>query len=438
MRASLVLSLAVVVLGGHLRDADAGQPAVGEPLQLATLHEEARAADPRLRQLELEAAQTDLRLRNISAERYPVVTAQGLAQYQSDVPTPPPFLPGGQPLFVPPNQTYDAYLRVDQRLFDPSAEARLAVERAQLAEAQARVRTALFGLRQEVNEAFFAASLLQERLDAVRITITALQTLLRDAEARVRERAALPSEAASIEARLLQRRQDEAELQSGRRAALARLSTLVGRSLPDDQPLSVPDLGGAIARARQNLPALRARPEYEQFTRTRERIESQRSAAVAQERPRVSAFGRVGYGKPGLNFILDEFDSYWLAGLQVQWTPWTWGTADRERQALAVQQQIVAADEAAFVRGVERAVQTDLADLDRLDGTLDMDERIVSLRESVDRETRLRFDERVATVAEYLDRSNELLEARLSRARHRVERAQAQARFLTSVGLEVR
>jgi outer membrane protein TolC len=83
-------------------------------------------------------------------------------------------------------------------------------------------------------------------------------------------------------------------------------------------------------------------------------------------------------------------------------------------------------------------VQTDLADLDRLDGTLAMDDRIVSLRESVDRETRLRFDERVATVAEYLDRSNELLEARLSRARHRVERAQARARFLTSVGLEVR
>jgi hypothetical protein len=44
----------------------------------------------------------------------------------------------------------------------------------------------------------------------------------------------------------------------------------------------------------------------------------------------------------------------------------------------------------------------------------------------------------VATVAEYLDRSNELLEARLTRVRHRVERSRAQARFLTSVGLEVR
>jgi outer membrane protein TolC len=438
MRATFVLPLAVVVVwGGHLRAAAAGQTAQ-PPLQLGALHEEARAADPRVRQLELEAARTDLRLRNISAERLPVVTAQGLAQYQSDVPTPPPFIPGGQPLFVPPNQTYDAYLRVDQPLFEPSVEPRLAVERAQLAEAQARVQTALFGLRQEVNDAFFAASLLQERLETVRITISALRTLLQDAEARVRERTALPSEAASIEARLLQRQQDEAELNAGRRAALARLSTLIRRQLPEDQALVVPDLDAAVAPARQNLPALRARPEYEQFSRTRERLEQQRSAADARERPRVSAFGRLGYGKPGLNFILDEFDSYWLAGLQVQWTPWTWGTADRERAALAVQQQIVAADEEAFTAGLERVVQTDLADLDRLDGTLAMDDRIVSLRESVDRETRLRFDERVATVAEYLDRSNELLEARLNRVRHRVERAEARARFLTSVGLEVR
>jgi outer membrane protein TolC len=436
MTVRCVLS-ALIVLSWPPVKASAGQE-TRAPVRLATLHEEARAADPRLRQLELEAERTALRLRNISAERYPLVTAQGLAQYQSDVPTPPPIVPAGQPLFVPPNQTYDTFLRVDQRLFDPSVNPRLEVERAQLAEAQARVRTALFGLRQEVNEAFFAAALLEERLVTIQTTIKALEALLRDAGVRVRERTALPSEAASIEARLLQRRQDEAELQSDRRAALTRLAALTGRSFSGTELLELPELGAAIARARLDLPALRARPEYEQFARVRDRLDRQRGVAAAQEQPRVSAFARAGYGKPGLNFILDEFDSYWLAGVQVQWTPWTWGTADRERQALEIQQRIVEADEAAFVDGLERAVATDLADLDRLDSAVATDDRIVSLREAVERETRLRYDERVATIAEYLDRSNELLEARLARASRRVERAQAGARFLTTVGLEVR
>ncbi|MGH2668154.1 MAG: TolC family protein, partial [bacterium] len=243
MTARLLLPVLILVLWAHAREAGAGQPAAREPVQLAALHEEARAADPRLRQLELEAARSALRLRNISVERLPLVTAQGLAQYQSDVPTPPPFLPGGQPLFVPPKETFDSYLRVEQRLFDPSIAPRLAVEQAQLAEAQARVQTALFGLRQEVNEAFFAAALLQERLEAVSTTIRALEVLLRDAGVRVRERTALPSEAASIEARLLQRQQDEAELRADRRAALARLTALTRRPLVGDEALALPDLG---------------------------------------------------------------------------------------------------------------------------------------------------------------------------------------------------
>jgi outer membrane protein TolC len=421
----------MIVMWANAPLAGAGQIALG------TLHEEAAAADPRVRQLKLEAERTELRLRNISVERLPIVTAEGLAQYQSDVPTPPPFLPGGQPLFIPPNQTYDATLRVEQPLYDPSISPRQAVERAQLAETQARIRATLFTLRQEVNDAFFAAALLQERLDVVRTQIKALDVLLGDANARVRERAALPSESASIEARLLQRRQDEAELVADRRAAIARLALLTRRSLADET-LTLPDLGPEVARTRQELPALRARPEYEQFSRTRDRLDMQRSAALAEDRPRISAFGRAGYGKPGLNFIRDEFDAYWLAGLRVQWTPWNWGSTDRERQALALQQQIVEADEAAFTQSVERAVQSDLADLDRLDAIASTDDRIVSLRESVEAETKLRFDERVATVAEYLDRSNELLEARLVRVRHRVERAQARARFLTTLGLEVR
>jgi hypothetical protein len=42
------------------------------------------------------------------------------------------------------------------------------------------------------------------------------------------------------------------------------------------------------------------------------------------------------------------------------------------------------------------------------------------------------------TASEYLDRNAELLQARFAQAGHRVELAQASARFLTTLGLEVR
>ena len=137
------------------------------PLQLATLQREAHDADVRTREIDLLARQTDLRVRSIAVERLPSVSALGQSQYQSDVPTAPFNGPDGRPVFSSPKFTYDASLRVDQRLYDAGIEPRRELARADLAESQARVRTTLFAVRQEVNEAFFTAALVQEQLGAL-------------------------------------------------------------------------------------------------------------------------------------------------------------------------------------------------------------------------------------------------------------------------------
>jgi outer membrane protein TolC len=123
-------------------------------------------------------------------------------------------LPGGQTIFSPPKATFDAGVRIEQSLLDATLDARSALERSQLAEQQARVRTALFGLRQQVNDAFFAAAALQARAGALAATVADLQARLDEINARVTEGTALPAEAAAVEATLLQRRQDEDELRT--------------------------------------------------------------------------------------------------------------------------------------------------------------------------------------------------------------------------------
>jgi outer membrane protein TolC len=408
-----------------------------DTVTLASLQAAAVERDPRGQQFSLLAAQTELRLRSIAAERLPALNLVGLGQYQSDVPRIPFQLPGGQVPPLPPHDTYDARLEAQQRLIDATLAARRGVERAQLAESQARVRTALYGLRQGVNDAFFTAARLQAQRGDVETSITDLQAQLRVAQDRVRLGTALPSEAATLQAELLRRQQSLAEIDANRRAALEVLADLTGARIAADAALPLPDPASDVARARAALGALRARPEYEQFARTRELIERQEDAASAQEKPRLSAFGRAGYGRPGLNPLSSTFDSYWLTGLQVQWTPWTWGTTRREREVLALQRQIVATEEAAFAEGIRRAVAQDLATIDRLESSLATDEQIIELRERIARETRLRFQEGVVTSAEYVDRQTDVLNARLARTAHRVELAQARARFLTTVGVEV-
>lgn len=410
----------------------------GRSVDLPTLQQAAIDTDPRSRQLQLFMQQADLRLRNISAQRLPTVAVDGQAQYQSDVAHLATSLPGVSALFLPPKDTFDAGIRLDQRLFDTTIGAQGALERAQLAENQARVRATLFGLRQQVNDAFFAAAALQARAGALAATIEDLNARLREATARVQEGTTLGADAAAIEATLLQRQQDADDLQASRRAALDRLATLTGQAIAETDTLVLPDVAVAVAQARQSQATLRARPEYEQFARTRDRLARQQDLTAAQERPRLSTYGRVGYGKPGLNFAQSEFESYAFGGLRLQWNAWTWRSGAREREALAVQQRIVAADEAAFAKSLTTAIEGDEAAIDRLQRALAIDERIVMLREQVDRATQVRLQEGVVTSSDYLDRNAELLQARFARAGHEVELAQASAHLLTTLGLEVR
>ena len=412
--------------------------ATDDSLRLGALQGDAVRRDPRARQLELLAAQAELRLRSLGAERLPSLGLLGLAQYQSDVTSLPIRLPDGSAPPGPAHDSFDARLDVRQRLYDPTLAPRRAVESAQLLESQARVRSSLFALRQSVNDAFFTALRLRAESAELEAGVTDLEAQLRVAAERVRGGAALPSEAGTLEAELLRRRQLLDEIAANRDAALAVLGDLTGRSLSGADPLALPDLGDEVERARAALGELRERPEYERFARSRELLDERRAAVAARDLPRLSAFGRAGYGRPGLNPLAREFDEYWLAGVQVEWSPWSWGTTGRDREELALQQRIVDTEEAAFTESIRRAIATDLATIDRMERTLAADDGIIALRERILRETRLRFTEGVVTSAEYVDRETDVLAARLARATHRVELARARARFLTSVGIEVR
>lgn len=411
-------------------------PVTRDSLRLATLQAEAVAADPRRQQIALQGRATALALHSLSAERLPEISGTGLAQYQSAVTHIALPVPGIK-IPTPPNNTLDARVNAQQSILDPTLRPREALEQARLDESRAQIGTTLYSLRQEVNEAFFSALLGQERAAQVEATIADLETRLHETETRRREGAATPGDTAAIAAMLLQRGQDLAQIRADRGAALNRLSELVARPIPDSTPLAIPTLDSTFARAlRASLDSLRARPEYRQFAAARERLARQEAVAAAQDKPRVSAFGRFGYGRPGLNMLSSAFQSYWLAGVQVQWAPWNWGTTERDRESLEIQRDIVATNEAAFTAGLRRGVQQSLATIPRLDTALALDDRIITLREEVERETAAKLREGVVTAAEYADRASELLAARLARAQHRVELAQASATYLTTIGVD--
>jgi outer membrane protein TolC len=186
MRRPLVVAMsafAAALAGARPLAAQAGAPSARDSLRLGELQAAALRLDPRQRQLALQAQATALRLANIDAEARPMLSVNGQAQYQSQVtsisvPIPSVSIPS------PPHDTYDAHLGAQQSIFDPTRSARRTAERAQLDETQAQVRTTVFGLRQEVEEAFFSAALLEQRRAAIDAATVDLSSRLAETVAR--------------------------------------------------------------------------------------------------------------------------------------------------------------------------------------------------------------------------------------------------------------
>jgi outer membrane protein TolC len=412
-----------------------------DTLRLAALHQAAAAHDPRVRQLALQARAAELRLENLDAQRLPQLEARGEGTRQSDVTTLPIQLPGVQAP-QPPKTRWQTLVNVDQLVYDGGQIGRRReVERARLAEQQAEVRAALYALREEVNEAFFAAFVLQERQAEVGALVTDLEARLETVRDGVRAGAALPGDTAAVRAELLRAAQQRAEIAADRRAALAVLAEATGRPIGPGDVLSLPLLGDEVARVRAagGAEGVRARPEYERFARTRERLEREAGVIGARTRPQVQAFGQLGVGRPGPFLLFDDgVNDFWLVGVRVRWQPWTWGTDRRDRELLGVQQQIADTEEAAFTRRLDRQVQDDEAAMDRLEAALQSDDAIIALREQVERQARRQFEERVITADQYVDARTDVFEARVTRQRHAVELARARARYLTTLGIDLR
>jgi outer membrane protein TolC len=434
MKRLVVLGLLVAALTAQQSLRAEAQLPTPDSLRLDVLHTAAEQHDPRLRELTLRESQTALHLRSIAAERKPSIAAAGSGQYQSVVTQFPGSL--GRPGQSLLHDTYDANVQVTQTLLDPSRSARVAVERAELARSRAEVLTTLYTNRQQVNASFFSVAALTARHEAVLVAILDLEAQIGVVGARVRNGAALPSELAVIRAELLRRRQDDEQLLAERDAAVRVLSDLTGVALRADAPLALPALERRVAATRAS-DTVRARPEFERFARTREVLARQAEVLDAQLKPRFSAFLRGGTGRPGLNFLSTTFEPYWIGGVQMQWTPWDWGRVAHDRESLVLERDVVNAEAQAFADALRRTTTSDLATIDRLERVLATDDEIVALREQIVRETTARFRESTITAAELVDRQTDLLSARIARGLHRVELAQAQASYLTTLGLQV-
>ncbi|MEM6783160.1 MAG: TolC family protein [Bacteroidota bacterium] len=432
-----ILALLLVVVAGI--NATAARTPVPDTLQLADLREAAVRQDPRAVLPSLLKEATRLRIAALRAARLPQLTVHGQATWQSAVTEIPISIPGSS-IPSPPQEQARAQLDADWTLFDAGRTGRqIEAERARLAENLAGVAVTEHAIRTATTDVYYAVLLAEAQRQTLALAAEDLDARLGIVARQVAEGTMLAADRAALAAERIAIQQQMDEAGASRQSARAVLSDLAGQPIAPTDILTLPDLalvvGYTLDLVREEAAEAVARPEVERLGLSTDRAHAEADARAAATRPTVSLFGQGGVGRPSpLNFLADEWEEFALVGVRLRWNAFDWGRTSREANALRIQAQIAEAEGDALRQQFARAIEDDRATLDRLETALAQDEEAVALRTEALRVAARQLDEGVLLADAYTRRLSDLARARLTRARHLIERAQAQTRLLSTLG----
>ncbi len=367
----------------------------------------------------------DLRLQNIAAGRLPTVQWNAKATWQNEV-FGLPFSAPGVEIDIP-HYNILTNLEANYLLYDGGlSEARKTLEKAKLAVDKQAVTVELYKLKEQVNLYFFGALLLQEQAGILAVTQKDLEAKALQLEAGVRHGAVLESDLKKVQVEQLRIASKIDEVKSDRRAMLAVLGSLTGQDLGENVQLQLPS-----PQPTTHSPQL-GRPELALFALQKQQVLASSDLIDANWSPKVSAFATSGLGYPDpLNIFDDKISPYFIGGLQFSWKILDWKQADRERQQLAVQAQLIDNQQKTFEKTIGNLDGKFQEDISKINKQIAADEEIAKLQGQILQQLSSQLEHGVITTTDYLLQSNAELQSRLTAQSRRVQLAQVETAWQT-------
>jgi outer membrane protein TolC len=352
----------------------------------------------------------------------PQVGLNGQATYQSDVTKIGISIPNMAIPTVGKDQ-YKVYLDLKQTIWDGGlSKAKELINNAENASNLQQTEVELYQIKEKVNQFFFTSFLIQENLKILEKKTETLRERKKILESAVHNGMVLSSELDQLLAELIKTEQTLVELKSSNETVLYALSILTGKTpeqfnnlkLPDETVISV-------------LPL--KRPEFDLFSKQNELLGANSEILQKQRNPKLFGFGQAGYGKPGLNMLNNEFDTYYLVGLGFSWNVFDWKNTGRQKQIIRLQQDLVQTRQESFIRNIDLATDQQNKQISQLIELLKTDQELIALRERITKTSASKLENGVITTADYIQDLNAETTARLMLETRKIQLKEAQIKL---------
>ncbi len=373
---------------------------------------------PLTKQKDLIARTSGLNMKSLSSGFWPQVTLSGQATYQSAVTEVPIKIPQFQ--FEPLSKDqYRALLDINQAVFDGGnvKSQKSLLEQQRLVDEQ-KIEVEYQKLKERINDIWFSVLFIDEQLKLVELSQKDIDAVIRKVEAQVEQGTSYRSSLASLQAEKLRNVQRNTDLRYSRKALIDVLSVFIGQELPRDAELKYPA---------EQLPDTSSinRPEIELLKRQVKLNDEMRRSLDVKKTPRISLFAQGGYGKPGLNMLVNEFDFFYIGGVRLAWNLNGFYNLGRDRQVNDFNRQSLGLQEEQLLLNIRAELKKSQGDIDKYRDLIGTDDQIIVLRQQVKEASAAQLENGVITSSDYIRELNAEEQARQNQVLHRLQLLQA-------------
>lgn len=388
---------------------------------------------PIMAQKTLNSEESQLQLEQYKKDLLPQISVNGKATYQNEVIS----LPIDIPNFDVPELSKDQYrmsLDVNQAIYRGGLyQKQKELENLQIILDQLEVDKDIYLVKNDVKELFMAIILLDEQKKVTHSYLERIDAKQKEMQAMVEEGVILQSSLDRLNIEDIKAQQQLDEISIKRAALVKNLQLLTAMDLSGEIELTV--FAPAFQQEwERNQDSKQHRIEYQLMSQTQIQLEQSKQLIDVQKYPKLFAFAQGGVGRPGFNYLSDEFSEFWMVGLQLQWNIFNWNKFNNDKKMMDIKIQIIDTQKQNFERNVDMALTQMKSDIDSWESLLKSDPEIIKLRKSVANNASNQLNEGVITTSAYIDEIQNLSQAELEMKIHEVQLINSQLSYLNILG----
>ena len=384
---------------------------------------------PQIEEYSLIEASRSYDVSNASKAWLPQLSVSGKATWQSAV-VEMPFDIQGMNFNIPHDQ-YGITADITQQLWDGGASSM----KRKLAEAGADVKKSqlevnLYAIRSRVQNIYLGIVLIDKQLELNKLLADNLDRNLSEMDALLDAGVALATDKDQLKVNLLSCMQQQAALETDRKAYVRMLGLLMGKDMSAAEFIH-PQTESAVVAAEDFK-----RPELKLYEQQGRQVELQMRQLNTNLYPRINFNVQAGYGRPGLNMLSGTFDPYLVAGLKLQWNLGALYTLKNDRRKFDAESSRIELARKSFILNTSVEATQKMSEVEKAADVISRDEQIIELRQRIRENAELQYKEGVIKMNDYLNLLDEEFKARVNGSIHSVQHAMAVLDLQNTVGNE--